>query len=89
MDNTKYCVESRTNKRLEWSSGGRLGLSLEEARKEMARLAEEYWSRQTDRDEDEAEWLPRVLTWCSEAVPGEEIGTDLCDGWEMRIVVDD
>lgn len=89
MGNTKYRMELRTNKRGEWSSDGRFGLSIDEARKEMARLAEEYWLRQTDRDEDEAEWLPRFKAWCTEALPGEESSTDLCDGWEMRIVVDD
>lgn len=89
MDNAKYCVESRTSNRLRWSSGGMFGLSLEEARKEMARLAEEYWIRQIDRDEDEAETKPKVLARIAEAEPGEEISTDFCDGWEMRVVVDD
>lgn len=64
------------------------GLSLDAARKEMARLAEEYWAR-LNRKADEAETKPNVMARIAEAAPGEEISTDFCDGWGLRIVEDE
>ena len=79
-----YSVEIKQHNYTDWAFVD-FAQSLDAARKEMARLTEEYWIRQTDRDEDEAATKPKVLGRIAAAEPGEEISTDFCDGWELRI----